>query len=530
MKIESASQMAPAAEIFGIQPASSPSQRQDVLTVAKGGGLSFVGRLFDYAVRFAFSIVVARAIGAEQFGLYTLAFTVAALASTMALLGLQTGMVRFLPPAIRQRDDASVWGIIQVGAGLPALLSIALAIGLFLLADPIANRVFSDPRLAPVLRLVSLTIPLDTLIAMAYVVVISYRRPEYSVLANDVVFPLAKFFLTVGFLAAGLGILGIATAHIIASAVGLALLVYLVNSLFSLVRPLRSGRRNAGQLLRYSLPAYAGWIIKTARGTLETLVLGFVGLTTGVGVYTAALRLTTIGSMFYLSIGNISTPIIADLHSRGESAQLKAFYQTTTRWLVTFNLPLFLTFVIFAVPLLSIFGADFAAGATSLMILAVGTLVYAGTGLGANVLDMTDHTRLNAANSLFMVVVTIGLDLLLIPRWGVVGAATAAALSTVLVNIVCLLEILLLLRMQPYNRSFLKPLVAGLAAALVTCLLNQRLALPPLPQVAVGGAVLWSVYMATLALLGLSAEDLAVLESLRSRLNLKELFGRRVVR
>ena len=163
MKFELASQILPKAQIASVSPASNAMLGQDFLTAAKGGSISFVGKLFEYAVRFAFSIIVARTIGAEQFGLYTLGFTVVSIASMLALLGLQTGLVRFLPPAIRQKDDASIWGIIQVCGGLPALLSLALAVGVILLADPLASMAFHEPRLAPVLRLISLSIPLDTL-------------------------------------------------------------------------------------------------------------------------------------------------------------------------------------------------------------------------------------------------------------------------------------------------------------------------------------------------------------------------------
>ncbi len=114
--------------------------------------------------------------------------------------------------------------------------------------------------------------------------------------------------------------------------------------------------------------------------TFQRIVLGFLGLATGVGVYTAASRFSVIGSMFYLSIGAISTPIIADLHSQAKTTQMKAYYQTTTRWMMMFNLPVFLTSVLFAKPMLSIFGDDFTTGATSMMILAFGTLAYTCTG------------------------------------------------------------------------------------------------------------------------------------------------------
>ena len=180
-------------------------------------------------------------------------------------------------------------------------------------------------------------------------------------------------------------------------------------------------------------------MVNTVRGSLETLILGIVGLTTGVGVYAAAARLSSVGNMFYLSIGNISTPIIADLHSHGETSPLKAYYQTTTRWLLTFNLPLFLTFLLFAKPLLSIFGEDF-----------MPALPHDDSGiwhagiychrLGANTLDMTDHPKVNTTNSVLLFFLTIALNLFLVPQWGVVGASIATSVSVVLVNVICLIE------------------------------------------------------------------------------------------
>jgi O-antigen/teichoic acid export membrane protein len=263
-----------------------------------------------------------------------------------------------------------------------------------------------------------------------------------------------------------------------------------------------------------------GWVLNTVRGTLETLVLGFVGLTTGVGIFAVAGRLSSLGTMFFLAVGNISTPIIADFHNRGELGQLKKLYQTTTKWVVMFNIPLFLFLVLFSKPLLSIFGSDFIYGAPALIVLAIGNLVYTGTGLGANILDMTNHTKINSANSAILVIVTIASDLLLIPRWGVIGAAAASAFSTVIVNVVCLIEVYALLKMHPYELAILKPILAGLIAAATTFLLNHYFVLPSLLLLFVGGTVLWGIYALVLFIVGFSEEEMLVINAFRARLKL----------
>lgn len=509
--------------------AADQTFQQHLLGTAKGGSIAFFGKIFEYAVRFIFSIVVARAIGAERYGLYTLALTLTPIASTLALLGLQTGVVAFLAPAIRKKDQTRIWGIIQVCTGLPLLLSLLFGVALFLLAEPVATLGFHDPRLIPLLRVVSVSIPLDAIAFIAYQIIISYKQPKYSVFANNMVLPLAKLFLTVGFLALGLGVLGIVLAHVMASAIGLALIIYYVNGLFALNRPLNPARRNTGQLLRYSLPVHVGWVLSTIRGTLETLVLGFVGLTTGVGIFAVASRLSSIGTLLYLSVGNISTPLIADFYSRGELGQLKSLYQTTTQWVLMFNVPLFLTFVLFSKPLLLIFGGDFTFGAAALIVLAIGNLAYTGTGIGSNILDMTNHTKFNSANSAFMVVVTITSDLLLIPRWGVIGAAVASAFATVIVNVVCLIEVYVLLKILPYRADILKPLLAGSLTAAIMVVINPYLVLPSLLRLFIGGGILWGLYALILTCLGFSKGDRLIFKGMRSRLKLMLSFGRPAV-
>jgi O-antigen/teichoic acid export membrane protein len=530
MNFEPVSQIDSKPEIIDNSPTPNLSNTQDIFTAAKGGGVTFAGKLFEYAVRFVFGILIARVIGVEQFGLYTLATTVSAIATNVAMLGLQVGMVRFLPPAIREKDAPGIRGIIQICIGFPALFSLTLAAGLFLLANPVANLVFHDPRLMPMVRIASMLIPLDTLASMAYVITISFKQPKYSVIANNIVAPLAKLLLAAGFLAIGFSTNGVLVSQVIASAAAMVVLGYYVNALFSLKGFIGSVKRSTRQILRYSFPAYLGWIVNTVRSTLSTMVLGFVGLTTGVGVFTAASRFSMIGSMFYLSVGNISTPIIADLHSRGEISQMKAYYQTTTRWMVMFNLPVFLTSVLFAKPLLSIFGDDFTAGTISMMILAIGTLAYTCTGVGANILDMTDHPKVNMVNSMILVFITIGLNILLIPGWGVNGAAAATALSTTIINIICLLEVWYFDHMLPYNKSFLKPLLSGLIAAPLTYLLLQHLPLSLLLQLVVGGIFLWGTYALVLYLLRFDAEDISVIEHLLSRLYIKRNFPRKPIR
>jgi O-antigen/teichoic acid export membrane protein len=502
-------------------PQSLPTSAsdRDILLAAKGGSISFAGNLSVYAFRFVFGVVMARLLGAELLGLYTLGLTIADFGAAMALLGLGVGLARYVPIAIAQKDDARLWGIIQVGVGLPLLLSVALALGVFVLAEPLSIRLFQRPDLVPVLRLASFGIPLLVMITALTSITQGFKRMEYQVYSEDIGLNLLKLILSVALVLLGLGVVGAVLAQNIALMLTVGMLLFFVHRLFPLNRPVRTAKRNTREMLAFALPLYLSRLLSRFSGSLETLLLASFGLISGVGIYTAALRLSAIGSMFHGSLQRIAVPMISELYSRRELDQLKRVYRTLTKWGMTFNLPIFLTVAFFAEPLLSIFGYEFVAGANGLVILAFGYLFNASTGVCGTMVTMTGHSRLTLANSLANLGVNLVLDLLLIPRWGVLGAALAVTLTVMLLNSARTIQVLVLLRIWPYDRTFLKPTAAALAASGAVLLVRHWL--PPVPmlvQLAVGALLLWSVYSATIVLLKLSEEDRLVLDRVGARL------------
>ncbi len=493
---------------------SSPSPDQEIRTAAKGGGITFVGKLFEYAARFVLSVAVARIIGAEQFGLYTLAFTVVTLSSSLALLGLPGSIVRYLPIAVRENNAKQAAGIIQVSAVLPAVLSLILTSFVFWGAEILADQLFNEVLLAPVLRLSSFAIPVATLIAVAAGVNLGFKKVKYNVYANQLVQQIIKILLTLVLLVAGFGVMGVAFAQIAASVVALILLIYFIRAYFPYEFSFRTAQREPGKMLRFSLPIYLAQLVSQLGGSFETLVLGFLGLTVGVGVYSVVLRLSVVGNLFFVSIIMISMPIISDLYSQGEYLRLEKFYQTTTKWSVTFNIPIFLTFLLFADSLMALFGEDFTAGATGLIILSVGSLINAATGICGPMINMTGHQTLTFVNSLIYLLATLALDVLLIPRFGVTGAALAGSLTIALINLLRAGEVFVLLKMLPYNRSFLKLVIAGLLAAGLAWGVDQWLmAYSTIARVGAGATVLWGTYALLIMLFKLSAEDQMLLNS-----------------
>ncbi len=501
---------------------------RNILLAAKGGGVTFVGSVIDYGSWLLIGILLARFLGADQYGLYTLALSPITIAAGFAGLGFSPALVRYVAIYAGRRDDAGLWGTLQVGLGLTAIASLLVGAALFALAAPIAEGLFAEPRLVPLLRLGSLMIPFMALGTVLSAATQGFKTMQYTVIAQDISQSVSRLVLIVALaLVVGLNAVNALVAQLVAAAIAFGLLLYFLNRLFALRRPLSSGRRNLREMVTFSLPIYITRLINTFRGNIQTLLLGAFEAITTVGVFAVASKVNMIGKMFHNSIVTASAPIVSDLYDQGKREQLARFYQTMTKWTFTANLPLFLIVQLFPGAILSIFGKEFVGGALALTILAWGNLIDAGTGICGVVIDMTGKTGLKLVNAIVVFGLLLGLNLLLIPPWGLVGAAAAAAAANAIVNLFRLVQVYVLYRLLPYNVSFLKPVVAGLIALAAGWMSSKWLLTEEtLFFAAINIGLLVAVYAIAIVLLGLDREDREVLSRVGERLQAK--FRRRM--
>lgn len=503
--------------------ASSHAAERTTLLAAKGGGITFAGKLFTYACRLVMAFILTRALGPEQYGLYNLALSALTIGAVLSGFGLDAALVRYIAVFARRRDDAGVWGTLQIGLGITTVLGIVTGVGLYTWAQPIAERLsFKDPQLIPsltsLLRLASIVVPFLAVNIVIAAATQGFKKMQYAAVARDIVQPLIRVVLIAGLVGVGLNVAGVIVIYGVAVVVTSAMLFGALHRLFSLARPWGTGRRDFKELLQFSVPVFLTDLMTTFRENVQSLLLGALYSVASVGIYAIANQINLIGHMFHTSIMTASKPLIAELYDQGARQQMGRIYQTTTKWSLAANLPLFLILVLFPAPILAIFNRGFADGATALVLLACANMTDVSTGMCGAMLDMTGHTKLKLLNAVVRFVLSVGLSLLLIPQYGVIGAAIAALAAVGTVNLLRLGQVFVLLGLLPYDRSSIKPLLAA-AAALVVVLLVGRGGTGDvsLAAVAVRASVLVMVYVGMILALGLSPEDRAVLAAVRKR-------------
>jgi len=254
----------------------------------------------------------------------------------------------------------------------------------------------------------------------------------------------------------------------------------------------------------------------------EIFVLGLLRPAAPLGVFGVARRLSILMAALLTSITVVFNPMVADLHHRDQRQQLERLFKTSTRWLFTVGLAVCLVESLFARDILQLFGQGFEAGASTLAILAFGQLVNVGTGTVDSVLAMIGRARLSLLNSLLFLALSLVLDVLLIPPWGIVGAAIANSIALIVVNVLRVVQVRVLLGMIPYDRRFLRPAAAGLLAGAVASTVPMPQMFPA-SDLVLGVGLLLTVYAMVLGLFGLDPIDREVGVALWARLRRRQI-------
>jgi O-antigen/teichoic acid export membrane protein len=495
-------------------PPSSRLPERNLSRLAGSAGLMFAGGWIAYALSTLFQIAVARTVGAQQFGAYIVAVGIAWVLAQIAPLGMSWAVVRYVAIYRSQGDQERLLGTVRLAVRTTAVSAAVLGAGMFLAAPLLADRVFHEPRAVSLLRLLSLSVPLSALTDLLLATVQAYTRMIPTVVVRSVAVPLLRVVGALGALAIfGGGAFTVACGYLTVEFV--ALLLSAVAALR--VLPRGSATYPGRQVGQYARPLAAQRALESSTADFGDLVLAASRSVNLVALFTAVLRFTEVGNALFKAIGMAIAPMVSDIHTAEQRDHLARLYKASSRWLFMIGMPLFLMQVLFGRWLLSLFGDDFKVAYSALVVVAVGQFANYCSGVTMDVIRMIGRSGLLLVNTVFDVTNYVILNLVLVPRYGLMGAAMAAAIELATINVVRAVEVWVIARMHPYSRSFVKPMLAG-AGAVVAVWAIGRLPLPSVLEEPVALLAMSVAYLVLLVALRLDPDDQIIFKRLVGRL------------
>ena len=214
-------------------------------------------------------------------------------------------------------------------------------------------------------------------------------------------------------------------------------------------------RQLAAEFWRFTGPRAVQATFQVIVLWLDILIVGALTDSYQAGIYNAVSKLAIVGTYALdatrLAIGPQLSAMLAK-HQHERAAEL---YQSATRWLILATWPVYLIFATFPALTLGIFGPKYSAGAWALATLALAMLVNLGTGNVTVVLLMGGKSSWSAFNATGALVVNIALNLILVPRIGILGASIAWAASIIVDNVAAMIEIRWVMKLAPFGRGYL---------------------------------------------------------------------------
>lgn len=402
--------------------------------VVRGAATAFVLKVVGAGLGFGFNVLLARLLGAEGVGVYYLALTVTTIASVVGRVGLDNALLRFIAVSAVQGDWNKVAGVYRRGIWITTVVSTVSTLFVVGSASWIAQSIFSEPTLAAPLRLIALGIlPLSLLILYAEMLK-GLKKTSEAVLVQSIGVPLISIPLLV-LLGGPFGVVGAVIAYVLATILVLLLGIGMWRRATPQIRSLR-GDFDVRRLISTSLPLFWVASMNLVMSWTDTVMLGIWMDSKTVGIYGIAMRTAMLTSFILVSVNSIIAPKFAALYAQGESKALGSLACNAAKLTTLLAAPLLLLFIVAPTWVLKFFGPDFITGATVLSILSIGQFVNVVTGSVGYLLMMSGYEKLMRNNIMASAALNVALNAMLIPKYGLSGAAIATAVSLAMMNIV----------------------------------------------------------------------------------------------
>lgn len=407
----------------------------------RGSTLLVFGKFIGVALDLATQIVIVRALSRTEFGAFAFGLSVASLAATVALLGLDKTISRFVPLYEETGDERRLTGSIVLAFGVVAGVCAAMLLGLIGLQSSLGKEIVENELARQMLLILFLLTPVrafDSLLTACFAIFGSARS---IVLRRNVVAPGLQLLVVIVVLIAGQPAVFLAIGYVVAGALGLAAFAWMLWRLLSRKGIAERIRRRdftipGRAVLGFSLPLLSSDVVFLLRTSAVVILLQYLSNSSEVAAFGAVLPLARQNLIVYQSFGFLFVPVASRLFARGENERLRNMYWQTSAWIAVATFPALAASVALAEPItVLLFGEAYADAGTVLAILAVGHYVSAAFGFNALTLRVQGSVRFIVGVDVVAAAVSLGASILLISSYGALGAAIATAATLVVQNL-----------------------------------------------------------------------------------------------
>ncbi|MEO6577405.1 MAG: flippase [Candidatus Limnocylindria bacterium] len=481
----------------------------DTARQIRGSSLLTGGRGISLLVNFAAQVLIVRYLSREGYGAFAYALSLVAVGESIVTLGLDRAVTRFIPIYEERGQYDRLFGTLILAIGTVAALGFLFVVLVVGLQGWLGASVIGDPQLVTVLAILSVLAPIQAYDGLLIGMFAVFGNAWAVFLRKHVLGPMLKLAAVGLLIVAGSGVEFLAIGYVAAGLIGImlySLMLYRLLIQRGLLDRLRTTKIAIPyrEVLGFSLPLLSSDLVYVVLSASDVILLEHFQNTAEVASFRVVQSAAVLNQLVFTSFALLFTPLAARFFARGDAEGINRLYWRTATWMAVFSFPIFaMTFSLAGPVTVTLYGEQYRDSAIYLALLSFGYYFNVALGFNGLTLKVVGRLRYIVSLNILAAVTNVGLNLVLIPRYGALGAAIGTMSTLIVHNVLKQAGLRLATGINVFEWSMLRVYVVITAAIAFLVLISALIELNVVAQLALAGA-------ATLMVLFLNRDTLRV--------------------
>ena len=402
-------------------------------------GITFAASVVSMFIGFVITVLLGRYLGAGDLGLYRMVSTIYGIAMLFAAIGIPAAIIKYV--AEFKDDRAKSDAIVSSGVITSLILGIVFSV-LFYFLSGIFEGIFDMPGLSGLLKILSPVFPF-ALVGGALLGLLNGRREMKRYGTATILQSVLMLVVSVSLIYCGFGVAGVVIGVVISSVGWCLYLLLITRDYFEIT--FEGYADNTKTMLGFGVQIFGVNAINMINYQADIILIGYFLTATDVGYYAVAVGLSKFFWLIPQAIQTITYPATSEYWSNNNHSALQIMIDKSMKYTACVLFPVGLGVGFFSKEIITlIFGDAFIHAVLPLQILVMGTVVFGVVkAIGGSVTGM-GRPDIGLKIVGISATTNVVLNLLLIPIYGISGAAVATAIS---LFVAALLNIFITIRM-----------------------------------------------------------------------------------
>ncbi|RLG31398.1 hypothetical protein DRO03_01220 [Methanosarcinales archaeon] len=466
-------------------------------------GWVFIGSMVVLLLHFLQKPIMARYLGPDGLGLFSIVTMIAGIITLIAGLGINSAVVKYMA---EYKDNKGKLSAVFSSAFITvAIFGVVASVVLFAFSDKLAG-IFDMPSLSYLLKIYAFVLPFSLMYGVIIGFLNGLREMKYYSLINTLN-SIMIFLFILTFLFLGFGVVGAVLGDMLALIIVLIIAGIIARKFVHFT--ITDYRKNTKKLTSFGSQLMFGNTINIINYQADTLLIAYFLTVTDVGYYAVAVSMSRFFWRIPQSIQMVAYPATSEYWTKGEIHPLHKMINNSMKYSARFLLVIGLGVLFFAKEIIIfLFGQSFLSSVFPFQILVIGTVIYGivipigGTFAGIGRPDLSLKIAAIGATA------NVLLNVLLIPRFGIAGAAVATITSFIIIAALVIHFTIKLTKVNIDTKWYVSLFTITLIAIAAFSACSDKI------PVHILGSLVLSIYAIIVFLFFLSKEDKTTLKEL----------------